>query len=423
MTSEVVIMNRHAVALAADSAVTVTTTVGGNRERRYFKGVNKVFELSHHQPVGIMIFDVADIHSVPWEVVIKMYRDSLGRNAFPTLEEYAKGLFSFVENHSSLISRDHRDELLSREAFFAAVMTLSDIESNPRVKQQSDVAQRDAERDIVIQEIEQKVTALPLSSHFPSTALSDASAKVAPKLTEALTSIMTSRGLALDAGKVARVAIEALFKDYSRYLSHTGIVVAGYGENDCFPSFIQYDTYGLSLGAFIADKKESKAVSFDDGSHIQTFAQDDMVFTFMAGISPDIYYGVQRNARQSLENLANAIVSAAGVSSLPNRADLVDAEFTKLKDSLVRLQVEKHYNPLTRVVASLPVDEMANLAETLIMLESLKERVTTPSESVAGPIDVALITRSEGLVWIRRKHYFEAALNGRFLERQRQRMV
>lgn len=423
MTSEVVIMNRHAVALAADSAVTVTAVVGGSRERRYFKGVNKVFELSHHQPVGIMIFDVADIHSVPWEVVIKMHRDSLGRNAYPTLEEYAKGLFSFVENHSSLFSPSHRDELLSREAFFAAIYMLSDIEDDSRVKGEPDPAKKNTVREVVFQEIEQRVAGMPLSSHFPATAISDAASKVASKLTAALPSILTARGLTLDSGKVAHAAISALFKDYRRYLSHTGIVVAGYGENDCFPSFIQYDTYGLSLGPFIADQEKARAVSYEDGSHIQTFAQDDMVYTFMAGISPDINYGVQMNARKSMEDLASVIVAATGSGPLPNQSKLVDAEFTKLKDCLVKLQVEKHYTPLTRVVASLPVDEMANLAETLIMLESLKERVTTPSESVGGPIDVALITRSEGLVWIRRKHYFEAALNGRFMERQRQRMA
>ena len=56
MTCEICVMNRHAAVLAADSASTVTRWVDGTLETRYFKGANKIFQLSHHQPVGVMIF-------------------------------------------------------------------------------------------------------------------------------------------------------------------------------------------------------------------------------------------------------------------------------------------------------------------------------------------------------------------------------
>jgi len=36
------------------------------------------------------------------------------------------------------------------------------------------------------------------------------------------------------------------------------------------------------------------------------------------------------------------------------------------------------------------------------------------SESVGGPIDVALISKGDGFVWIERKHYFRAELNHHF---------
>jgi hypothetical protein len=65
-----------------------------------------------------------------------------------------------------------------------------------------------------------------------------------------------------------------------------------------------------------------------------------------------------------------------------------------------------------------PVDELAELAETLMSIESLKERVTRPTESVSGPIDVAVISKADGFIWIRRKHYFEAELNPRFFGRK-----
>jgi hypothetical protein len=79
---------------------------------------------------------------------------------------------------------------------------------------------------------------------------------------------------------------------------------------------------------------------------------------------------------------------------------------------------DKHQRPLRRVIANLPIDELAELAETLVRIESLKERVTTPEESVSGPIDVAVISKHDGFIWIKRKNYFKAELNPRFLLNQ-----
>ncbi|MEA1869822.1 MAG: hypothetical protein U9N09_06735 [Euryarchaeota archaeon] len=36
------------------------------------------------------------------------------------------------------------------------------------------------------------------------------------------------------------------------------------------------------------------------------------------------------------------------------------------------------------------------------------------AETVAGPIDVAVISKGDGFIWIKRKHYFERELNPQF---------
>jgi hypothetical protein len=59
VTAEVAIMNQHALVFAADSATTVTHWIKGEKEIRYFKGANKLFQLSNLHPVGMMIFGSA----------------------------------------------------------------------------------------------------------------------------------------------------------------------------------------------------------------------------------------------------------------------------------------------------------------------------------------------------------------------------
>jgi hypothetical protein len=75
---------------------------------------------------------------------------------------------------------------------------------------------------------------------------------------------------------------------------------------------------------------------------------------------------------------------------------------------------KKYVNPLVEVVAMIPKNELALMAESLVKLTSFKKRVTMEEETVAEPIDVALISKGDGLIWIKRKHYFKPELNPQF---------
>lgn len=58
MTSEILIMTPTAIALAADSVVTI-----GNSKT--YDGANKLFMLSNNPPSGIMIYNNANFYNIP----------------------------------------------------------------------------------------------------------------------------------------------------------------------------------------------------------------------------------------------------------------------------------------------------------------------------------------------------------------------
>ena len=70
MTSEVLIMTPSAVAMAADSVV----TINGNKT---YEGVNKLFMLSKNPPMGIMIYNNANFITIPFETLIKDFREQI----------------------------------------------------------------------------------------------------------------------------------------------------------------------------------------------------------------------------------------------------------------------------------------------------------------------------------------------------------
>ena len=114
------------------------------------------------------------------------------------------------------------------------------------------------------------------------------------------------------------------------------------------------------------------------------------------------------------------IILANDLAQVDSEALPAHFEQTDLENALTSYSGElaktlgKHYASREEVRGV----DFSRLAETLIMLESLKEKVTRPTESVGGPIDVCVISKSDGFVWIKRRHYFDPKLNPQYFLRQ-----
>ena len=103
MTAEVAILNKSAVALAADSAVTVRI----GKEVKIFNTL-KLFSLSQSYSVGIMVYHNAEFTGVPWETIIKQYRKERNQT-FPTLEEYGTNFIAYLTGNRALFSDAQQD--------------------------------------------------------------------------------------------------------------------------------------------------------------------------------------------------------------------------------------------------------------------------------------------------------------------------
>jgi hypothetical protein len=74
MTAEIIVVNKNAIAMAADSAVTVGNPFG---TPKIYNTVNKLFNLSKNAPVAIMVYGNAECLGLPWETMVKSYRKRL----------------------------------------------------------------------------------------------------------------------------------------------------------------------------------------------------------------------------------------------------------------------------------------------------------------------------------------------------------
>jgi len=67
------------------------------------------------------------------------------------------------------------------------------------------------------------------------------------------------------------------------------------------------------------------------------------------------------------------------------------------------------------MIALMPKVELIELAEALVSITAIERKATSDEGTVGGPVDVAFISKHEGFVWIKRKHYFKPDLQSALL--------
>jgi len=113
MTAEIAIMNKEAVALAADSAVTSALPVG----QKIFTSADKIFALSDYKPVGIMFYNRATFMGIPWDTLIKTFRGKLPKQGYDKLDDYVSAFIEFLEKNNPFITVNLQREFLGNIAY------------------------------------------------------------------------------------------------------------------------------------------------------------------------------------------------------------------------------------------------------------------------------------------------------------------
>ena len=424
MTAEIAVMNRAAVALASDSAV---TSIAGSRQK-IFTSANKLFSLSKHHPVGAMVYGSATIMNVPWETLIKAYRSRLGRKELASLEDYAQGLIRFIDDSTHLFPADIQDGYFksSVESYFRFVRL--DMEK----KWQSAIDSRGSvdEREVA------HIAAEVIRQH----ALRWRKAEPAPDTTEDYSQVVLDRFgtfVAEVSGKVFGTLLSAADRKNLRNIAaclasrfpeglevggSSGLVVAGFGKDDYFPVLQSFTVERLVCNKLKYKCDQTKRIGVGTEATIVPFAQHDVVAAFMNGIDPYLRQTELSYLEEVFKKCVERLPSEVKSLTVEQKADMTrrlatvsKEEVDNYRKKLDFLRDQRYVGPVMRVVSMLPKDELAAMAEALVNLTSFKRKVTMDLETVGGPIDVALISKGDGLVWIKRKHYFAPELNPQFL--------
>ena len=237
MTAEIAVMNKEAIALAADSAVTFT----GEMERKIFTSASKIFTLSKYQPIGIMVYGTASFMGVPWETIIKIYRNNLGRETCKTVSDYTQNFLSFVANEKRLFSNEEQDwyvksSIYSYFGFIKDEITKS-VQDVINEKRKIDDTTTNKLTSQIIKEHFDKWKKAELSFFVPENFMEILTQKYGNLINDAQEEVFENLPLTQSSvNQLSEIAVN-LFTKFPTGLSipnTSGIVIAGFGTEDIF---------------------------------------------------------------------------------------------------------------------------------------------------------------------------------------------
>ena len=426
MTAEVAVMNKQAIALAADSAVTFPQQMGG----KIFTSASKIFTLSKYQPVGVMIYGSASLMEVPWETIIKVYRNELGKETFKTVGDYANNFLFFMAEQNQLFPDDLQDSYVEhsvRERFRSiAVQIIENVEKVIEEKESINDEGIDKITSQIVKEHLDKWTNAEPSSSIPKGFQNFLRKKYSNVIRDTKKEIFENLSLTQQSSRqLTEIAVNSFIRFRPELPdSHiSGIVIAGFGTEDVFPVLESFSVESKVANCLKYKKERSANISFENDATIIPFAQSEMVATFMEGVDPNYHNLIETRLEQIYTTYPQVLADNINCRDEKEREELKNRlkeagqqMFNEYKEELTDYRMENHVIPVMTVVAGLPKDELAAMAETLISLTSFKRRVSTERETVGDPIDVAVISKGDGFIWIKRKHYFQREYNQQFFE-------
>ena len=421
MTAIVGTINRRGVAFAADSAATHTAT----SKHKITNHANKIFELSKEHPVGISICGNLDFLGLPWEEIFKLFRKQIGIKPFDTLVEYSSEFWNFIREAIMPILEETRKNQLEHvfRCFLDEILGLAKNVLNESGVDINSITMFDAITN-QLDHFDSLYSTYVKSPEFSTYTFEDFFSYSEDIIERVFSDILSQPECPSDfIHKISHTIFTIITSNIHVYLSNTELIFWGYGDKELFPSYYSFVISSAFDNKIKWTPKSEYQVSNINVACIEPFAQTDVANTVVRGIDDDLRQRFYEGYGKSIDVFKNEIISKLEEVNAPT--ELIDVlakiDTQKYLESYIQGMndyIDKNYiQKLVNTISYLSKEDLADMAESLVRMTYLKRRITSEEESVGGPVDVAVITKGDGFVWIKRKHYFPAEINHRYFTR------
>lgn len=410
MTSEIAVMNQRAVALAADSAVTLIdggTVVVRNDQR-------KLYNLVNGQPIGIMFFGVADMLGHPWEHLIEHYQTKVKPVPHAHVRDYCAGFLGMLDHLEEFFPKDRQKDDFKRllASVFRYIFHLAQY-----VRETGGTERASVSDTTILEEAIERVwrdyqfredgTARRDLSCFPQGFGPRVSRDHSADIDELIAYGFQPFGLGKQAvQRLREIAVFCVVKDL--FLEDvTGLVFAGFGTEERYPVVVTYFVSSIVGGIVKRAEASFDAIDGDTRSKIRVFADSEVTNAFIRGIDFNLERRVYGAMNLLMHGLVDHVIGAFPNADAAHKEDvrrqfqnsLIPQYFDAFRGMIGEYQQHAFINPVLRVLEIASRNELAETARELVSLNVFKKRIMAQKQTVGGAIDVAVISREGGFQW------------------------
>ncbi|HEY2071789.1 MAG TPA: hypothetical protein VGG48_19675 [Rhizomicrobium sp.] len=416
MTSEIAVMNQRAVALAADSAVTLIagSTVAIRNDQR------KLYNLVEGQPIGLMFYGLADMMGHPWDQLIDTYQKKVKPKGVKHVTDYAASFTKMLDDVPELFPRERQAEEYRRllASVYRYIFLLAEFMAENAEQEgepPSDLVIMEAAIQEVWREYQFKEDGTPrpdlacFPPGFGAKVLSEHGAQIDELINYAFQQFgLSKQGLT----RLREIAVFCVVKDL--FLEHvTGLVFGGFGTEDRYPVVTTWFVSAIVCGIAKRTQYNLDVIDGELRSKIRFFADSEAAMGFIRGIDFNLEHRLYGGMRNRMHTLVDQVVGAFGTNAQPAareqvrayfQQDFVPRYFDSFRRAVLEYQQQAFINPVLQVMEIASKKELADTARELVGLNIFKKRLTAQKETVGGAVDVAVISRDGGFQWASRQN-------------------
>ena len=395
MSAGVCVINKNGFALAADSAGTLSNNV------IVYNSMNKVFSLSTKLPIGAIIYDHTTLNGVFIEQIMFEFKNYLVDKQIQVFDDIIVLFNKFISEYSSYY------QFNKTEGSYCATV-INELVTDWGGKLATEE---------VIQSTEKIADILNEFKLYIDTC-KHVDADLSEYVKRNYRNIFEKKIDAICPNLKTKQEQYNQFWDYiCQYFNlqmdcdlkqKVGMLIAGYGERDAFPKYIELNLYCV-VGKIL---KYEKINAFDASTveaAIQPLAQQDVILTFCKGISDTILNLVPGLISKHIESQIDKVNTKIGddnskviKNTLKDIGEIIKGEINKQSRKL-------EVDPLMTAITCLPLTEMASLAENLINITTLRRTyaIDGKQRTVGGPTDVAIFAKGVPTKWFKQKELYK----------------
>ncbi len=411
MSAGICIMNKFGLALAADSACTVT--ISG--KRAVYNTSRKLCPIT--ESIAAIHYGNAMYMGVPIGIIFGLFAKHLEGKRFDHLREYADEFIHFLAEKAQMLFPENEGNYLENQVY-QLFDWLNDIHDELLEKaketNEDDKARTEANAaQEAIKKLHDKLKQM-IGFYTKQERYQDDDDPLTEEENREFLNIMHNWGSKIcpwlprdeEILDIMGDLDELLKTDYLDDDIFTGICFAGFGEKDLYPAALHIKTDGWYSDQVRYNVEDDISINSESDAMILPLAQKDVMETILYGISDDslraLRYAMKKNKETAIEAASKMFRSEKRKKEITG---LMENTFKKVEEQYSELlykEFDKTFLPATSFLAP---EDMAGFAESMIRLTSMRRSIVVDDDSatVGGPVDVAIITKCDGFRWVKNK--------------------